>query len=240
MSGHSHAKKIMHEKGAADAKRSQVFSKLANELTIAAKEGGGGDPMANPRLRTVMEKAKEVNMPSENVERAIKKASGGEGGQLQEMLIEAYGPGGIALLVSAITDNRNRTLGEIKQILQRSQGKMVEGGAVRWLFELKGVGVVEPDEARPLPKKEDLELLAIEAGAEDLYWHDDILDIYTNPANLATLKEKLGGKGLRVATSLDWVPKEHVQATQKDHQAIEQLFEALDEQNDVQDIYSNI
>jgi YebC/PmpR family DNA-binding regulatory protein len=230
----------MHEKGIADSKRSQVFSKLANELTIAAKEGGGGDPLANPRLRTVMEKAKEANMPSENVERAIKKATGGAAGQLEEILLEAYGPGGIALLISAITDNRNRTLGEIKQILQRSQGKMVEGGAVRWLFELKGVGVLEPDETHPLPKKEDVELLAIEAGAEDLYWHDDILDMYTDPANLASLKEKLEGKGLRVATSLGWVPKEHAQATPKVGEAIEQLFEALDEQNDVQDIYSNL
>jgi YebC/PmpR family DNA-binding regulatory protein len=174
------------------------------------------------------------------VERAIKKATGGEGGQLEEMLIEAYGPGGIALLISAITDNRNRTLGEIKQILQRGQGKMVEGGAVRWLFELKGVGTLEPDATHPLPKKEDLELLAIEAGAEDLYWHDNILDIYTNPASLAPLKEKLGEKGLRVITSLDWVPKEHVQATPKVGETIEQLFEALDEQNDVQDIYSNL
>ena len=230
----------MHAKGAADAKRSQVFSKLANELTIAAKEGGGGDPMANPRLRTVMEKAKEANMPSENVERAIKKATGGEEEQLEEILLEAYGPGGIALLISAITDNRNRTIGEIKQIIQRGQGKMVEGGAVRWLFELKGVGVLEPDETHPLPKKEDLELLAIEAGAEDLYWHDDILDIYTDPANLGALKEKLEEKGLRVATSLDWVPKEHVQTTPKGRETIEQLFEALGEQDNVQDIYSNL
>ena len=230
----------MHEKGAADAKRSQVFSKLANELTIAAKEGGGADPMANPRLRTVMEKVKEVNMPSENVERAIKKALGGEGGKLEEMLIEAYGPGGIALLISAITDNRNRTLGEIKQILQRGQGKMVEGGAVRWLFELKGVGVVEPDENQSLRPKEELELLAIEAGAEDIYWDDTILNIYTDSANLASLKEKLGAKNLRIATSLDWVPKERVEATPKDRQTIDQLFESLDEQNDVQDIYSNL
>ena len=230
----------MHEKGVADAKRSQVFSKLANELTIAAKEGGGADPTANPRLRTVMEKAKEANMPSENVERAIKKATGQDAGHLQEVLIEAYGPGGVALLISAITDNKNRTLGEIKQIIQRSQGKMVEGGAVRWLFELKGVGVVEPDETHPLPKKEDLELLAIEAGAEDLYWHENILDMYTNPANLASLKEKLGEKGLRVATSLDWVPKEHIQAGPEATAAMEQLFEALDGQNDVQDVYSNL
>ncbi len=228
----------MHQKGAADAKRSQVFSKLANEITIAAKEGGG-DPMANPRLRTVIEKAKEANMPSDNVERAIKKAAGGEGGQLEEMLIEAYGPGGIALLISAITDNRNRTLGEIKQILQKGQGKMVEGGAVRWLFEHKGVVIVEPDETHPLPPKEETELIAIEAGAEDLYWQDGILEIYADPSNVTELKEGLGKKGLRATSSLDWVPKERVQATQADLKAVEQIFEALDEQNDVQDIYSN-
>ena len=228
----------MHQKGAADAKRSQVFSKLANEITIAAKEGGG-DPMANPRLRTVMEKAKEANMPSDNVERAIKKAAGGEGGQLEEMLIEAYGPGGIALLISAITDNRNRTLGEIKQILQKGRGKMVEGGAVRWLFEHKGVVTAEPDETHPSRSKEEAELIAIEAGAEDLYWQDGMLEIYADPSHLAQLKEGLEKKGLRVTTSLDWVPKERVQATQSDLTAIEQIFEALDEQNDVQDIYSN-
>ena len=117
---------------------------------------------------------------------------------------------------------------------------MVEGGAVRWLFELKGVGVLEPDETHPLPKKEDLELLAIEAGAEDIYWHDNILDIYTTPTNLASLKEKLEGKGLRVTASLDWVPKERVQAAPGVGEAVEQLFEALDEQSDVQDIYSNL
>jgi len=230
----------MHQKGAADAKRSQVFSKLANELTIAAKEGGG-DPLANPRLRTVMEKAKEANMPSENVERAIKKASGEDAGQLQEVLIEAYGPGGIAFLISAITDNRNRTIVEIKQLIQRNQGKMVEGGAVRWLFERRGVGTLVPDEAHPLPPKEELELLAIEAGAKDLYWHDGILDIYTDPSDLASLRERLEEKGLSIiSTSLDWVPKERVRSTPEDRKAIKQLFEMLDEQDDVQDIYSNL
>src|SRR3989304_8364903 len=113
MSGHSHFKTIQHKKGLADAKRSQMFSKLANEITLAAKEGE--DPEANPRLRTVMEKAKDANMPTENVERAIKRATGEGAGQLQEMLVEAYGPGGIALLISAITDNKNRTIGEIRQ-----------------------------------------------------------------------------------------------------------------------------
>lgn len=240
MSGHSHWAGIKHKKGLADAKRSQMFSKLAKELTIAAKEGGGADPMANPRLRTVMEKAKEANMPSENVERAIKKAMGADAGQLEEVLIEAYGPGGIALLISAITDNRNRTIGEIKQLLQRNQGKMVEGGAVRWLFERRGVVAVEPTESMPLPPKEELELLAIEAGAEDLYWHDDALDIYTDPSNVTSLKGKLLERGLQVAGSLDWVPKERAQAAPRERETMEQLFEALDAQDDVQDIYSNL
>ena len=239
MSGHSHAKKVMHEKGAADSKRSQVFSKFANELTIAAKEGGA-DPLANPRLRTVMEKAKEANMPSENVERAIKKAIGGTEQQLEEMLLEAYGPGGIALLVSVITDNRNRTLGEIKQILQRNQGKMVEGGAVRWLFEQKGVCSVEPNETHQLPSRDELELLAIEAGAEDLSWQEGVLEIYTDPANIAVLKQKLQEKNVPATSSLDWVPKERVQTAPSDRATAEQLFEALDEQDDVQDIYSNL
>lgn len=240
MSGHSHWAGIKHKKGLADAKRSQIFSKLARELTIAAKESGGGDPMANPRVKTVLEKAKEANMPSENIERALKKGLGEDTAQLEEMLIEAYGPGGIALLISAITDNRNRTISEIKQVLQRNQGKMVEGGAVRWLFERKGVATIEQDEKNPSQGKEELELLAIEAGAQDLYWHDQSLDLYTDPADLPSLKQKLQEKTIQAATSLDWVPKEHVQVSPEDRAAAERLFEALSDHDDVQDIYANL
>lgn len=240
MSGHSHWAGIKHKKGLADAKRSQIFSKLAKELTIAAKESRGGDPLANPRVRTVIEKAKEANMPSENIERALKRGSGEEAEQLEEMLIEAYGPGGIALLISAITDNRNRTISEIKQVLQRNQGKLAEGGAVRWLFERRGVATIRQNEASAAQGKEKLELLAIEAGAQDLYWHDDVLDVYTESASLAAFKQKLQQQGFEVSTSLDWVPKEHIQANAQDKGAAEKLFEALSEQEDVQDIYSNL
>lgn len=228
----------MHKKGAADAKRSQVFSKLANELTLVAKEGGG-DPSANPRLRTVIDKAKASNMPSDNIDRAIKKATGEDAKQLQEILLEAYGPGNVAFLISAITNSSNRTIGEIKQILQKNQGKMVEGGAVRWLFEHKGVVTIEPTENTP-PSQEVLELLAIEAGAEDLHWRDNVLDIYIDPSNLTFLKQKLEEKGLQTKSSLDWVPKEHTSIDTSAHEAAERLFEALDEQDDVQDIYSNL
>jgi len=238
MSGHSHWAGIKHKKGLADAKRSQVFSRLAKELTVAAKEGGA-DQETNPRLRTVTEKAREANMPSDNIERAIKKGTGEDTGQLEELLLEAYGPGGTALLISAITDNKNRTLGEIKQILQKNQGKIVEGGGVRWLFERKGVATLEPAQP-PSYSKEQLELTAIEAGAEDFYWHDGALDIYTTPAELGSLKTNLAAQGLEPATSLDWVPKEHRTLAETDKEAAERLFEALDEQDDVQDIYANL
>ena len=177
MSGHSHARTVKHTKDLAAAQRSKAFSKVAAEIAVAVKQGGG-NPGTNARLRGAMERAKAVNMPSDNVERAIKKGLGeGQTENIEEFLLEAYGPGGIAVLIAGITDNKNRMLGDIKQILARNQGKMVEGGAVRWLFEQKGVMAAKSD----LPK-EDLEMKAIEAGAEDIYWREDgLLDIYTKP-----------------------------------------------------------
>ena len=232
MSGHSHAKTVQHTKGAADVKRSQIFSKLAQEIAIAARENP--DAAANPRLRQIIEKARDFNMPTENIERAIKKSIQGEGTeQLEEILFEAYGPGGIALLVSCITDNRNRTLGEIKQILNKNQSKLVEGGAVRWLFEWRGVVST--------PKKEGVELAAIESGADDFFWQDNELEIYTSPANLEQVRQNLVQKGFTIdSATAEWVPKERIEVSQQDRIAAESLFEALDENNDVQDIYSNL
>ena len=229
----------MRTKQASAAKRSQLFSKLAKELTVAAKEGGPDQEM-NPRLRTVIEKAREVNMPSENIERAIKKATGADAGQLEEILVEAYGPGGVALLISAITDNRNRTLGEIKQILQKNGGKMVEGGAVQWLFEKKGVATIEPAEGSFPPPREELELAAIEAGAEDMRWREETLEAYVPAAQLSSFKEKFSAYTLSIATSLDWVPKEQATAPEGHQEAIGRLLEALDEHEDVQDVYSTL
>lgn len=238
MSGHSHSKKIAHAKAATDAQRSSVFSKLAKEISIAARDGT--DPATNSRLRVAMERARSFNMPKDNVERAMKRATG-EGGQtvqLEEMLLEAYGPGGIAILISLITDNKNRTLGEVKQILQAFQGKLVEGGAVRWMFEQKGAITINPKSE----KKEELELAVIEAGAEDIFWNEDgSLEIYTEPSDLETIKKVLEAKEIVAeSTSLDWVPKEPTVASQGVKQAVQKLFDALDEQEDVQDIYSNI
>lgn len=237
MSGHSHARTVKHKKEASAAQRSKAFSKVSREIAIAVKEGGS-DPATNSKLRSVIEKARAFNMPTENIERAVAKAAGGgEAGNLQEVLLEAYGPGNIALLIQGITDNKNRMLGEVKQILSNNQGKLVEGGAVRWMFDQKGAVTIDPKDAN----KEELELKAIEAGAEDLYWREDgWLDVFTLPQNLEQVRSKLEADGIKIeAASLDWVPKEHVDA-QLAKDAAEKLFDALDEQDDVQDIYSNI
>ncbi|MBI1984935.1 MAG: YebC/PmpR family DNA-binding transcriptional regulator [Candidatus Wildermuthbacteria bacterium] len=239
MSGHSHFATIKHKKGLADAQRGNMFSKIAREITVAAKEGGG-DPAANPRLRTVIEKAHSFNMPSNNVERAVKKGLGAEegGAALEEMLLEAYGPGGVAILIQGITDNKNRTLGEIKQILAKYQGKMVEGGAVQWLFERKGVMKATTGEKT----KDELELLSIEAGAQDTAWpEENVLEIYTAPAELDLVKKKLEEKGVKVESAgLEWVAKEPAVITQNTQETLEKLFAELDENDAVQDVYSNI
>ena len=145
MSGHSHFKTIMHKKGVEDAKRGKIFSKLSRLISVAAREGGG-DPAANSKLRLAIEQAKNDNMPKDNIERAIKKGTGNlEGAKLEEITFEAYGPGGIAVIIEGITDNKNRTLGEIKQVLSQNNGKLAGGGSVKWLFERKGVIIVDSE-----------------------------------------------------------------------------------------------
>ena len=242
MSGHSHAKTIKHQKGLADAKRSAAFSKSAKELEIAAKEGG--DPVFNSKLRMAIEKAKEVNMPAENIERAIKRGTGElEGGKLEEVTFEAYGPGNVAIIIDGITDNRNRTLGEIKQILNQNNGKLVGEGAIKWMFERRGNVIADLKlQNENLQSKENLELAAIEAGADDIYWHDDgMLDVYTKPDELEGVRKNLEEKGVKAeSASLDWVPKENIKVDETTKGACEKLFEALDENDSVQEIYSNL
>lgn len=241
MSGHSHAKTIKHQKGLADAKRSTAFSKSAKELEIAAKDGG--DPIFNSKLRMAIEKAKEVNMPAENIERAIKRGTGElEGGRLEEVSFEAYGPGNVAVIIDGITDNRNRTMGEIKQILNQNGGKLVTEGAIRWMFGRKGCVVVSLElQIEDFKNKENLELAAIEAGADDIYWHDDTLDVYTKPEELEKVRKNLESKGIKADSfSLDWVPKENIEVDETTKGACEKLFGLLDENDSVQEIYSNL
>lgn len=257
MSGHSHSKKIKREKAITDQKRGQMFSKIARMISVAIKEGGP-NPETNQKLNVAMETAKRWNLPKENIERAIKKGSGEEsaGEKLETVSFEAFGPGGAALIIEGITDNKNRTLGEIKQILSQNNGKLVGEGAVRWLFEKRGVITVifaYPSEAKggdermfidsqssSIKDKEELELAVIEAGAEDVRWDDD-LEVYTTPGNLEKVKKILEEKEIKIDSfSLDWVAKETVDLDKKQKEACQKLFDALDENEAVQGIYSNI
>jgi len=242
MSGHSHSKKIKREKAITDQKRGQMFSKMARVIWLAVKEGGI-NPETNSKLKIAIEKAKGFNLPRENIERAIKQATGGgQEANLEEVLYEAYGPGGIAIIVEGITDNKNRTLGEVKQILSQNNGKLVGEGAVRWLFEKRGViTVIFDSQPSSIKSREELELAVIEAGAEDIRWYGDDLEVYTMPGNLEKIKKTLEEKLVKIDSfSLDWVAKETVDSDEKQKEACQKLFEALDENEAVQEIYSNL
>ena len=241
MSGHSHAKTIRREKNITDQKRGQMFSKMARLISVAVKQGGA-NPETNPKLRGAIETARSLNMPKDNIDRAIKRGTGEIAAEkLEEVLFEAYGPGGIALIIEGITDNKNRTLGEIKQILNQNNGKLANAGSVKWLFEKKGVIEVPSDKNEDKREKEDLELLAIEAGAEDIYWHNNLLDVYTKIEELERVKENLEEKGVKIeGASLDWVAKEEISVDEKAKESCQKLFESLDENDAVQEIYSNV
>ena len=242
MSGHSHARTIKHQKTITDQKRGQIFSKLARSIEVAVKEGGM-NPETNAKLRVVVEEAKKFNLPRDNIERAIKRGTGELAGErLEEVLFEAYGPGGIAIIIEGITDNKNRTLGEIKQTLNQNSGKLVGEGSVKWMFERRGCLVVDlKAQNEKFKDKEKLELISIEAGALDLYWHNDVLDVYTKIEDLEKVKGNLELKGIKIdSTSLDWVPKETIELDKKNEEACQKLFEALDEDEAVQEIYSNL
>lgn len=237
MSGHSHWHSIRFKKGVADAKKSKIFSKLAREISIAARDGGA-DLTFNPKLRTIVDKAKSANMTSDSIERAIKKGSGElEGFNYEEISLEAYGPNGTAIIIDGITDNKNRTLGEIKLILSQNGGKMVEGGAIRWMFDKKGVIIISKENIKD---KDETELLLIESGAENFEWQEDGLVIYTKPEELDKVKNFLEENKLKLESSvLEWVPKENIEIDEATRAKNQKLFEALDDHDDVQNIYSN-
>jgi len=234
MSGHSHWKTIKFKKGAADAKKGQAFSKLAREISITAKEGGG-DITFNAKLRMVIEKARSFNMPADNIERAVKKGTGElAGGSLESVLFEGYGPGGAAIIIEGITDNKNRTFNDIRQILTQNGGKMVGEGGVQWMFARKGIIVISH------PNQEEAELAAIEAGADDVESDENSLEVYTKPEEIEKVKKALEEKNLKVeSASIGWVAKENVAISEADKKSCAKLFEALDNSDDIQEIYSN-
>jgi len=243
MSGHSHAKTVMATKMANNAQKGKIYSKYGRLITIAVKDGGGsGDPEKNSKLKAVIDQAKKSNMPKENIERAIKKGTGELAGEsLEEVSFEGFGPGGIALVINGITDNTNRALGEIRSILNQNNGKIAGEGAVRWMFEKKGsIAVKEPD-GYPGKSKDDVELLAIELGAEDVSSDEGFLEIYTKPEDLETVKKGLEENQIIIdSSSIDFVAKETVTLSDKEKEQAQKLFDALDDNDAVNNIYSNI
>lgn len=238
MSGHSHAKTVAHVKEMAAAKRGAAFSKFGRLITIAAKEGGG-DPAINAKLKAVIEQAKNVNMPKENIERAIKKGTGELAGEaLSVVSYEAFGPGGIALIIEGVTDNSNRTLTEVKVILNQNNGKMAGEGAVRWMFDRKGIIIV----LREGKSKDELEMAAIECGADDISWADDeVLEIHTKPEDLDAVRKALEEKGLKIdSSSFGFIAKEEIAISDKEKEQAEKLFEILDDNDAVTNISSNM
>jgi len=235
MSGHNKWSTIKHKKGAADAKRGKVFTKLIKEMSVAAKLGGG-DPASNPRLRTAIDKAKAENMPKDNIERAIKKGTGGmEGVTYEEIVYEGYGPGGVAVLVEAMTDNRNRTVSEVRSIFTKNNGNMGEAGCVAWMFSKKGLILFD--------KNIDFEQLfeaAIEVGAEDVSEQDEQFEVTTDPANFIEVREALEAKGFKnVNAEITMIPQTMVALEGKQAESMLKLMDKLEDNDDVQNVYAN-
>jgi YebC/PmpR family DNA-binding regulatory protein len=236
MSGHSKWSTIKRQKGAADAQRGQLFTKLSKEIILAAK-AGGPDTAANLRLRLAVQKARQSNMPADNIDRAIKRATGGgEGAELSEITYEGYGPNGAALLVEAATDNRNRTVAEVRNVFARAGGSMGEAGSVAWNFESRGVINVPADGRDP----DEVAMTAIDAGAEDFSISDGAVEVYTQPADLETVRAGLEAAGVPVESAeVARVPKTTVQLDEKDAVSMLRLVEKLEALDDVQKVYFN-
>ncbi|MBI5095024.1 MAG: YebC/PmpR family DNA-binding transcriptional regulator [Candidatus Hydrogenedentes bacterium] len=235
MSGHSKWSTIKRKKGALDAKRGKIFSKFAKEITVAAKLGGG-DPAGNPRLRTVLLAARAQNMPSDNVDRAIKKGTGElPGVTYEDVRYEGYAAGGVAVIVDVLTDNKNRTVAEIRHVLDRSGGSMAASGAVSWNFEKKGVITVQKT-----CSDDEIFEKAIEAGAEDVDTDGDAFEISTDPTQLHAVSEALQKMGLKVDNATQtMVPKNTVKCEGKTAASVLRLLEQLEDHDDVQNVYAN-
>lgn len=237
MSGHSKWSTIKRKKGANDAKRGKIFTKLIKEITVAAKMGGG-DPDANPRLRTAVLSAKSENMPKDNIERAIKKGTGGlEGVNYEEILYEGYGPGGVAVLVETMTDNKNRTVADVRHYFSKSGGNLGESGCVGWMFDKKGVVVVDKETI----SEEELMDLALEAGAEDVVEEDTTFQVITAPEDFNEVMGNLEKAELKhVEASVSMVPKNTVDvAEEKTARSLMKLLDSLEDHDDVQKVHAN-
>jgi YebC/PmpR family DNA-binding regulatory protein len=236
MSGHSKWHSIKHKKGAADAKRGKVFTRIIKELTIAAR-AGGGDPDSNPRLRTIIAEAKASNMPAENIKRAIRRGTGEEPGvSYEEAQYEGYGPGGAALIIDTLTDNKNRTVGELRHLLEKHGGNLAAANAVAWMFSKRGYIVVEKSKT----EEEKLMNAVLEAGADDFQDDDDNWEVLTAPEVFPAVHDAVKALGIApVAASVSMIPQNYVKLEGKPAQQMVKLMEALDDHDDVQHVWSN-
>ncbi len=237
MSGHSHWATIKRSKGAADAKRGQVFTKLAREIQIAARDGGA-DATSNFRLRLAVDKARQSSMPKDNIERAIQRGTGQlKGETIEEITYEGYGPQGTAMIVEVVTDNRNRAVSEVRRLFSRHGGSLGESGSVQWLFDRKGYISVIPENG----SADDLALAAIDAGADDVKVDPELVEIYTRAEDLQKIRDVLEGNSVELDDALlSWVPKTLIQLDEKTTMQNMRLIDALEELDDVQHVYSNL
>jgi len=236
MSGHSKWKTNKGKKGIADAKRGATFTKIIKELVVVARDGGG-NPDSNPRLRAIMQKAKEANMPSDNVKMAIKRGTGELPGVVYEaVMYEAYGPGGVAILVDSLTDNKNRTTAELRNIMSKRAGNMAGAGSVSWIFTQKGYISVAKDKV----KEDELMNIVLDAGAEDMKHEDDLYEIFTSVQDLEKVKQALQDKGIKWEDAeLTMIPSSTVKVTGNEAKQVLGLIESLEEHDDVQQVYAN-
>ena len=236
MSGHSKWSSIKHRKAAADAKRGQQFTKLARAITVAAREGGG-DPDGNPTLATAVQKARDASMPKDNIQRAIDRGTGAgaDAATIERVVFEGYGPGGAAILVEALTDNRNRTSAEVRHAFTKHGGNLGEPGSVAWIFEKRGIVVVDGERYG-----EDDLIVAIDAGAEDVQQDGDLLKVIADPSSLVAVREALEAEGVEVQSSnLAMEPQNLVEVDESAAPALLRLLDALEEHDDVNDVHAN-
>ncbi len=237
MAGHSKWDNIKHKKAKEDAKRGKIFTKIARQITVAAREGGG-DPESNFKLRIAVDKARAVNMPNDNIERAIARGTGGgESDNYEEVVYEGYGPGGVAVMVQAMTDNRNRTASDLRYTFSKNGGNLGESGCVAWMFEKKGLILIERTEAID---EDELMLTALDAGAEDVKVEGEGIEIITDPAEFEAVKTELESASYTLASAeVTMLPQNTVAAEGADAKRTVKLIDALEDLDDVQDVYTN-
>lgn len=239
MAGHSKWSNIKHRKAAQDAKRGQAFTKVARQIVMAVKEGGP-DPETNFRLRLAIDRARQINMPNDNIERAINRGVGNtDGDNFEEIIYEGYGPHGVAIMIQVLTDNRNRTAGEVRHALSKAGGNLGESGCVSWMFEQKGLIAIEQNTASPIDEDE-LMMQALEAGAEDIQLEEDVFKILTAPNDFNQVKQALEAEGYQfLVAEVSMVPKNTISISEEAGEQIEKLIDTLEDLDDVQEVYTN-